>query len=193
MSRRSIFIIGAVVLVLAVVGSGILFAMYQQEIAETETTYGQEIVMLCNPIRGGGEADDDLLLERENPRKAVVFVENQRYLGEWHHNLKPEWQADVKEEVDLVICLRDTSEMVERCAYGSGSSTSYVERIQRSKEIHIFDVETQALVVEMVLPGEDPTECPDTVYMEDGETDYQHGGDITYAEFENAIRPYIQE
>jgi hypothetical protein len=192
MSRKSIFIVGAVLLVLGAVGSGILFAMYQQEIAETETNYGQEIVMLCNPIRGGGEADEDLLVERKNPRKAVVFIENQRYLGEWHDNLKPEWQADTKAEVDVVVCLRDTTEMVERCAYGSGSSTSYIERIQRWKEIHVFDVATQGLVAEMVLAGEDPAECPDTAYMEDGETDYQYGLDISFADFENALHPYIE-
>jgi hypothetical protein len=190
MSRKLILIIGGALFACAVIGVTTAWIFYQQDIAQTQAAYGEEIVMLCNPIRGGGEASEDNLPVSSAPLKAVVFAENQLYVNGWYDDLNPEWQAETKEEVDLVICLRDRTEVVERCEYGG--ATSFVERIQPLREVHIFNAETRTLITEMTLYGGDPPECPDSIYAEDGETEYQNGSAVTFADFENAIRPYIE-
>jgi hypothetical protein len=182
-------------LICAVAGVGLYF-VFQQEVASTRKAFGEDILQLCNPIRGGTADADNLPEDVSYPLQAVVIQEGMPFLGSLHDDLYPEWRAAKRGDVDIVICVRKTTRVIEECAYGDNNDDddediAFIEREQQLQEIFLFNPDTRDKIAEMTLEGELPEACPDQVRARDGSTRTETGPEIEFADFEDAIRPYI--
>jgi hypothetical protein len=175
-------------------GFGVVFAIFQQEVAATREAFGEEIVHMCDPIRGGA-ASNAHLPRGSYPLQAVVLKEGMPFVGSMHDDLNPQWQAANREEADIVICVRNTTQVVESCVYGDDNDAkedlAFIEREQQVQEIFLFNPDTQGKIAEITLEGALPAECPYEMRASDGSTRTQTGPEVEFSDFEDAIRPYI--
>jgi hypothetical protein len=199
LERMNKLLIGVVIIGMifgcVIVGFGGVFAIFQQEVAATREVFGEDILKICDPIRGGTASEGNLPGDHSYPLQVVVIQEGMPYVGSLHDNLNLEWQAANREEIDIVICVRYTSQIVESCAYGDADDEeedmAFIEREQQLQEIFLFDPATRAKIAEITLEGALPEACPDQVRARDGSTRTQTGPEIEFSMFEDAIRPYI--
>lgn len=184
-----------ILLVCAVTGFGGLYAVFQQEVASTQEAFGEDMLQICDPIRGGTASIENLPADSSYPLQAVVIREGMPYLGSMHDDLNPEWRAANSDETDIVICVRNTTQVIEECAYGDRNDEeddlAFIEREQQVQEIFLFHPETRDKIAEITLEGELPEQCPDQMRARDGSTRTQTGPEVEFGDFEDAIRPYI--
>jgi hypothetical protein len=175
-------------------GIGGIFALFQHEVAATQEAFGEDIPRICDPIRGG-TASNSHLPRGSYPMQAVVLKEGMPFVGSMHDDLNPQWRAANREETDIVICVRNTTQVVESCAYGDENDAkddlSFIEREQQVQEIFLFNPDTQGKIAEITLEGALPAECPYEMRARDGITRTQAGPEVEFSDFEDAIRPYI--
>lgn len=172
---------------------GVGFYLIQQEIEQTEEAYGETIVGMCNPIRTETVASD-VTLSEEYPLQIVIFGEDSKTRHFWHDDLPGSWQADNKDETDLVVCVRDKEDIIEACEYTSiddvdEETVGTLQRVQLSAEIFIFTTNGD-LVNMLEVSGDIPAECPDTRRING--TEQEKGDPVSYAQFEDVIRPIVE-
>lgn len=179
--------------ILCIAICGVAFFFAQQEIEKTEEAYGETIIGMCNPIRTETVTPDPTLSE-EYPRQIVIFGEESRMRHTWYDDLPNSWQADDKDETDLVVCIREVEDIIEECEYTSlddtdGETIGTLQRVQYRVELFIFNVDGD-LVNKLDSTGNAPAECPDTRRING--TEKEKGSKVTYAQFEDAIRPMVE-
>lgn len=169
------------------------WALMQQDIADTRQRYGS-LVSFCNPIQPGNADINNLPEGGGLPIRAVVFSEGQQYVGSLHDHLRAEWRASNADETDIVICTRQVQEVIEHCSYGSEDDTdptAFIKRIQHSLEIVLINAVTGGRIAETTVAGEAPERCPDQIFASNGTSRELIGPQVSSAEFENAVRPYL--
>lgn len=171
---------------------GVFFFLALQEIEKIEEAYGETIVGMCNPISTETVASD-INLDDTYPRQIVIFGESDLTRHAWFNNLPKSWQADNKDEVDLVVCIREKEEVIEECEYTfddeESSETAVLQRVQYKADLFIFTADGD-LVNTVEVNGKQPFECPDTRRIRG--TEKEKADKVTYAQFEDTIRPLIE-
>lgn len=198
-SNRRQILLG--VLALGVVSCALCAAIvvwYQRDLAQTADQFGETIVAMCDPIRGGEANLANLPADATYPLQIVVFRESQRFTGSFHSDLRDEWRAETGEDVDVVVCIGDTQRrLVEECAYGDANDSpedaAVIERFQRYNEVVLFNPQTSTRIATLTVDGAMPDECPDSIFAEDGEERVITGNEVTFADFETALIPYIEQ
>jgi hypothetical protein len=192
-----VLIIIGVVFLCTIIGIGGILLVFQQEVASTQEAFGEDILQICDPIRGGTADEDHMPEDRSYPLKAVVIQEGMSYVGRLHDDLNSEWQATSRDDVDIVICVRKTTRVIEECAYSDSDDEeddiAFIEREQRVQQISLFNPNTRDKIAEMTIEGALPEECPDVLQARDGSTRTQTGPEVEFGDFEDAIRPYITD
>lgn len=172
---------------------GVMIFFAQREVEKTEEAYGTDIVNMCNPIRTE-IVNPDIHLDTASPLQLVVFKEDRVTKHTWHDDLPQTWQADNKDETDLVICVRETEEIIEECEYefddtADNSELAVLQRVQQQLKLYVFTVRGD-LVEIVTVSGGLPAECPETRRISG--TDQDEGPAVTYTQFEDALRPIIE-
>ena len=179
--------------VLCIAICGVFYFIGNKAIKDTEEAYGETIVTMCNPIRTETIASD-VILSETYPQQIVVFGEDSKTRHDWHDDLPGSWQAENKDETNLVVCVREKEEIIEACEYTSlddanEETIGTLQRVQYGAELFIFTADGD-LVNMLEVSGDMPAECPDTMRISG--TDQQKGEAVTYAQFEDAIRPIVE-
>lgn len=182
-------------LFLVIVGLvGLALYIGAQEIARTAERYGEDVVGLCDPIRGGQASLSNMPDDVSYPLRVVVFREEQPFIGSLHNNLRDAWRANDRSEVDVVVCVADSHRLlVEECTYRAGDGMQVVvKRYQRYNDVILFNPDTTERIVELRVDGDLPDRCPERVTGDDRRAWDINGREMTFAQFETAIMPYVE-
>ncbi len=183
---------GGCLVVIACLGlCSVIYFIAQRQIEQTEEAYGEDIVNMCNPIRT--ETVTNVSLAEDYPYQVVVFGEGFVTKHSWHGDLPDAWQADDKDETDLVVCVREEEDIIEECPYSAdgedSSDPAILQRVQKRVDLYIFTPNGE-LVEKVSVDGEIPAECPDTRRISG--TEKEEGDAVTYAQFEDVLRPIVE-
>jgi hypothetical protein len=173
---------------------GLALYIGAQEIAKTAERYGEDVVGLCDPIRGGQASLSNMPDDVSYPLRIVVFREEQPFIGSLHRDLRDEWRANDRSEVDVVVCVAEKQRrLVEECSYRVGDGIRVVvKRYQRYNDVILFNPDTTERIVELRVDGDLPDKCPERVTDDDRRAWDINGREMTFAQFETAIMPYIE-
>lgn len=172
---------------------GLALYIGAREIEETAERYGENVVGLCNPIRGGQASLSNLPDDVNYPLQIVVFREGQPFTGSLHRDLREAWRADDGTEVDIVVCVAEKQRrLLEACEYRVGDGRLVVvERYQYYNDVVLFNPNTTERIVELRVDGDLPGQCPERVTSDDRNEWHINGREMTFAQFETAIMPYV--
>lgn len=147
--------------VLCIAICGVFYFIGNKAIEDTEEAYGENIVGMCNPIHTETIASD-VILSETYPQQIVVFGEGSKTRHDWHDDLPGSWQAENRDETNLVVCVREKEDIIESCEYTSlddadEETIGTLQRVQLSAELFVFTTDGD-LVNILEVNGDIPAE-----------------------------------
>lgn len=190
-SRTGCFWPGALLLVCGILTAGYFIGSASLE--ETEERYGAETIALCDPIRGGDASLANMPGDVSYPLQIVVFRNEQRFLGSLHRDLRDEWRAEDRSELDVVVCVGNKQRhLIEACPYEDFDGDDImIRRYQLSNEVVLFNPRTTERIASIDVRGSLPDACPETVASDDRSGWNIVGREMSFADFETALMPYV--
>jgi len=128
-------------------------------------TYGQTIAEICDPPVGGIASLANLPGHPNKP-KILLLETDDTLMHQWHEDLPDEMRATSRETLDIVVCMKDSSETIETCDYRDDKKTSTViftiKRIQKNLELVLLNADSGLRIAELTVEGGIPDKCPDS-------------------------------
>ncbi len=191
--RRTILILGGLVLLIMCIGAVIGMFVLEQEKKEVRDNYGNDVAKMCD-TPGGGAADLANLSGGEDGYRFLILDDDGLY-HDWHDKLPNEMRAADGDELDVVICFEESSDVLESCEYYVGddeSDTAFtVERVRYETTMILLNAETGARIAETTIIGGMPDKCPDETRGREGEKQQEKGSAVSYNDFYTALLTFV--
>ncbi len=157
--------------------------------------YGSDVAKMCDPA-AGGTADSANLPAGARPFLIVVLEEGDSMRHDWHKDLASQYKAGNKDELDVVVCVKERTEKLEACEYTTSGDTKNgkvdftVDRKQRFADLVLLNASTGLRIAELTVDGEIPGPCPSQARST---TPDLVGKEVSYNDFMIAVEPFIKE
>ena len=163
--RNGIFCggVGCICTVCCMVASIFVFVGYRVEVSAVTDAYGERLATICNPP-AGGESSLQNLPEGGTPFGLLVLKMDDRVRHRFHDELPLDWKAEDQAAVDVVVCVEDGEQEIDRCEYEveENSSRRIVEaaRMQKTAHVVMLNAHSGLRIAEVTLEGAEPPVCP---------------------------------
>lgn len=157
--------------------------------------YGSEVAKMCDPA-GGGAADSANMPSGERPLQLLVLDDGDSTRHDWHKDLPSQYKADDQDELDVVVCVKERTETLEKCPYTTSDDTKKgdvaftVDRKQHFADLVLLNGQTGRRISELTVEGELPGPCPSQARST---TPDITGKDVSYNDFLTIIEPIITQ
>lgn len=196
-NREAAIFIGGGCLIFLVLGAIIVIVgtiMNAVETANVKRIYGETYASTCQSVPEGAESIENLPTSGPPHRLLLLISDTQRRHG-WHSDLPPQWQATNEEEVSLIGCVTEQSNLLETCEYwrdGEDSDTAYTVKIMREQyesTLVLVNAQTGRRIDSLTVTGSEPEPCPE----DDGSltSSMIHGAEVAWADFASWTETYI--